>query len=116
MSTYRNPRMTAAFTDWPSGSHRVYVIFTIERHPKRGERATRVTQDPLTGRTSAPKALTYARAARIVDGDDGKTYIIELTLYGTISVMQSNMQYQAESVAESDPRYAALRAMFEVPA
>lgn len=28
--------------------------------------------------TGAPKKLTYARKARIVDGDDGKTYIAEL--------------------------------------
>ena len=63
--------MTATFTDWPSGSHRTTATFAIERSG-RGERATRVTLHPITGRPSAPKRLTYATKARIVDGDDGK--------------------------------------------
>ncbi len=66
--SYSNPRTSAVIPDWPSGSQRVTATFSIEAHPKRGERGVRTT-------TGAPKTLTYARKARIVDGDDGRIYI-----------------------------------------
>lgn len=113
--TYTNPRMAAVFPDWPYGRDvKTQATFTIETHPKRGQRAVRVTLDPRTGRPSAPKTLTYADAQRIVDGDDGKTYILVLSMYGNITAMQSNMQFQEESVHEGDPRFPALRDLFGV--
>ena len=112
--TYSNPRMEEVFTDWPSGRHRTTAIFAIERDPKRGERGTRRTLHPETGRASAPKLLTYGDKARIVDGDDGRTYILVLsTSYGHITVFQSNMQFQEDSIFARDPRYAGLLALFE---
>ncbi len=114
MTTYSNPRMEAVITDWPSGRHRTTATFRIETHPTRGERGTRTTLHPTTGKPNAAKTLTYASKARIVDGDDGKTYIIELSaMYGIISVMQSNMQYQQETLHPSNPQYDEVRALFD---
>lgn len=112
---YTNPRLRAVVEDWPSGSHRVMAIFQIE-WSRRGERATRQTQDPRTiGKSfavvfSKPKKLTYAVKARIVDGDDGRIYIAELGHYGTITIMRGTMDYQHEvlysDIEHVDPRYA----------
>lgn len=108
MTKYRNPRVTATIENWPSGSKRVTATFSIESHPTRGERAVRVT-------TGAPKKLTYATKMRIVDGDDGRTYIAALTGYGHITIWQSNMQFNEESFFERDACYAELRrALFDV--
>src|SRR5260370_22097090 len=101
---YSNPRMKVAIPDWPTGNQKTTAFFEIEQHPKRGERATRVTINPKTGRPHAPKVLTYATRMRIVDGDDGRTYILVLSQYGSLSVMQSNMQFQAEEIDRNDPR------------
>ncbi|HWF62919.1 MAG TPA: hypothetical protein VN666_21785 [Nitrospira sp.] len=102
---YSNPRMSAVIENWPSEKHRVTARFEIEQDAKRGERGTRVTD-------GATKKLTYAKMARIVDGDDGRTYIAELTIYGTISIMQGNMKFQQESIHDRDPRYAAALELF----
>ncbi len=103
--TYSNPRMTAIIENWPSGKHRVTARFEIEQHPKRGERATRITD-------GAAKKLTFAKMVRIVDGDDGRTYIAELTMYGFISIMKGDMQHQHEAIFPSDPRYASALELF----
>jgi hypothetical protein len=109
---YHHPQMTLTVKDWPYGRDvRTTATFVIETHPTRGQRGTRTTIDPKTGRTSQPKTLTYAQQARIVEGDDGRTYILEQT--GThLSVMQSNMQYQHEAIFPGDARYEALRQFF----
>ena len=115
MTIYSNPRMSAVIENWPlGGSRRGEAHFEIEVVPGRGERGTRYTVDPRKGKPGATKKLTYASKARIVDGDDGKTYIIELTsMYGHISVMQGGMQYRAEdAIFEGDPRYAELLKLF----
>jgi hypothetical protein len=105
MTTYSNPRTEATVEDWPSGKRRVTAVFTVERHPKRGERAVRTT----TGR---PRALNYAPKVRIVDGDDGRIYIAHLTNYGHISIMRGTMDYGHDTVFEHEPRYAELAALF----
>jgi hypothetical protein len=96
--------MNAQIENWPSGSRRVTAVFTIESG-KKGERAVRVTE-------GAAKKLTYATKARIVDGDDGRTYIAELSLYGHISIMQGNMKYQQETIHRTDPHYAEVFQLF----
>jgi hypothetical protein len=83
----------------------VTANFWIEQDPKRGERGVRET-------TGAPKKLTYARKARIVDGDDGLTYIAELTAFGHISIMKGDMKFQHETLFERDPGYSAALALF----
>lgn len=103
---YSNPRMTATIENWPSGSNkRVTAKFLIEQHANRGERAVRVTD-------GAPKKLTYAKVVRIVDGDDGRTYIAEYTLYGHISIMRGDMKFQHETVHYTDERYPELLELF----
>jgi hypothetical protein len=97
--------MSATIENWPSGARRVTAQFVIEVDPKRGERAVRTT-------TGAPKKLTYASKSRIVDGDDGRTYIANLTAWGHISIMRGDFKFNEEAVFERDARYPALRAMF----
>ncbi len=104
--TYSNPRMAATIENWPSGQHRVTAQFSIEVDHKKGERGVRVT-------TGAAKKLTYARKARIVDGNDGRTYVAKLTSYGHISIMRGDFKYNEETIFENDARYPAIRALFD---
>ena len=60
----------------------------------------------------APKKLTFAKLARIVDGSDGRTYIAELTIYGTISIMRGDMKFIHESIHNGDPRYPQALELF----
>jgi hypothetical protein len=103
---YSSPRLHATINDWPSGQQRVTATFAVESHPKRGERVTRTT-------TGTPKALTYAVKARIVDGDDGRTYLAMLTSFGHVSIMQGNMKFEQEVIHKNDPRYPTVHALFE---
>lgn len=114
MVQYSNPRMEAMIDNWPlGGSKRGRAVFQIKTDPKRGERATRVTRDPVGGKFSAPKKLTFARKARIVDGDDGRTYIAELSPnYNHIVIMQGGMQYQSETIFPDNERYPELIKLF----
>lgn len=103
---YSNPRMSAVIENWPiGGTRRGPATFTIEQHPKRGERAVRTT-------TGKPKVLTFAVKARIVDGDDGRTYIAELDIYGAISIMRGDMKYQHEYYGNGNPRHAEILSLF----
>lgn len=115
MTVYSNPRMSATIENWPSGSYRVTANFTIEQHEKRGERAVRTTIDPWSKRPRSPKQLTYAKKARLVDGDDGRLYIAELRPYsGAIAFIRGTMDYYAEdAIPETDPRHAELLKLFE---
>jgi hypothetical protein len=108
MTNYSNPRMQATIPDWPSGSRRVTAKLWIEQVPKRGERAVRET-------TGVPKKLTYAKRVRIVDGDDGRTYVLELATYSAhITVMRGSMNYTYETISEREDavRYAEMLALF----
>jgi hypothetical protein len=96
--------MNAVIENWPSGGKRVTARFEIEQTP-RGERAVRTT-------TGAPKKLTFARKMRIVDGDDGRTYIAELR-GDYIIIMRGDMKFAEEgAVWKDNPRHAALAALF----
>ena len=106
MTTYSNPRQEAVIENWPIGRNRCIATFTIEADPKRGERAVRTT-------VGAAKKLTFAHKARIVDGDDGRTYLAMLTASGFVSIFKGDMKFQHESVFEDDARYPELRALFD---
>ena len=109
---YTNPRTQAVFEDWPWGAReRTTATFEIEKG-SRGERCVRTVVDPYSGRTAEPKKLTFSTKQRIVDGDDGKTYIACLTMYDHITIMQSNMKFQHASVPGSDACYGELRQLF----
>lgn len=112
---YSNPRLEAIITNWPSGSMRTTATFRVETQPGRGQRGTRFTINPKTGRPSATKVMTYSHRVRIVDGDDGKIYLIEHTpAYRHISVMQGNVQFCEETIYSDDPRYAEVMKLFDV--
>jgi hypothetical protein len=102
--TYGNPRLHAVIENWPSGAKRVQAIFEIET-TNLGQRARRTT-------TGAPKVLTYAKQMRIVDGSDGRTYVAALSNYGHITIWRGDMKYLEEVIYELNPRYPALRALF----
>lgn len=114
MRTYSNPRMKAVIQDWPSGAHRTTATFEVETHPTRGQRGTRTTIDPRTGRPGAAKVLTYAKRFRIVDGDDGRTYLIaDNGSFGFFTVVRSDMKIHDETIWPKDSRYVDIAALFE---
>lgn len=105
MTIYSNPRMSLVVRGWPSGGKRVTAKFEIEANARGRERAVRVT-------TGAPKRLTYAIKARIVDGDDGLIYIAELTNFDFVVIMNGDMKFEHEVVHTDNPRYPDLLALF----
>ena len=107
-----NPRREAEFDDWPSGGRRVRCRFWIESDPKKGERVCRQTEDKH-GRPCKPKKTSYALRALIVDGDDGRTYTIELNRYGSVRIGSSDMQHDAGHLYKEADQYAELVAMFD---
>lgn len=110
--TYSNPTTSRTIENWPHGSMRTTAMFYVETDPKRGQRACRRTVNPKNGTLSAPKKLTFSARQRIVDGSDGKTYILsESSHYGFVGVMQSNMQFQQEAIFPNNDRYPALIAL-----
>lgn len=108
MTEYSNPRMVAEIKDWPSGSRRVTAKFWIEQANGK-ERAVRVT-------TGQPVKLTFARRMRIVDGDDGRTYIARDHGDGMVSIFRGDMKYEhegASSIGRLSDRYAELMELFK---
>lgn len=92
MVKFSNPRRHAEFNDWPSGGKRVNCVFNVESHPKRGERVSRIT-------TGKPKYTTYHDKCAIVDGDDGKTYILTLVGYmSMVAVYRSDFMMANEAM------------------
>ena len=108
---YSNPRKNLTVTDWPYGRLQTTAVFSIET-VKGKQRAVRTTTNPKTGRINKPKKTPFSKIARIVDGSDGRTYIAELTNFGTVSIRQSNLQYQQEYISDNDSRYPELLELF----
>ena len=111
MWNYTKPRLEATIENWPYGRHRVTAFFTIEKG-KRGERAVRVTENPKRGGLNKPKKLTYALKSRIVEGDDGRVYILSLSHFGQITVFESNFKYERETIHQDNARYPDLLKLF----
>lgn len=112
---YTNPRKFAQFNDWPSGNKRVRCTFQVEQGSK-GQRVRRVTDKPgCPGVECSPKLTTFADKVLLVDGDDGRIYIMQLSnQYGMISVTCSDMKYSHETIPRGDDsRYAQYLAMFK---
>lgn len=114
MTTFSNARRIAEFTDWPSGRNRVQCKFEVEHNEKKGYRVVRTTTDK-NGLWCKPKADTYNGKAVIVDGADGKTYILQnVPMYGFIKVSRSDFMSEGTVHQSSDPEaYAALKAIIE---
>lgn len=70
---FSNPRTTAVIENWPMGGRkRAICTFQVERDINRGYRVRRET-------TGKPLYTTFGGIAVIVDGSDGKTYILQYT-------------------------------------
>jgi hypothetical protein len=119
---FSNPRLRAEFNDWPSGSHRVKCVFELEHKAKKGWKFYRTTQNPKTGLPNKPKGdIAYAREGAIVDGDDGRTYLIQRAgNYNFITVHSSDFKsayfdtIQGGVFPESSPElFAELNAMID---
>ncbi len=85
MLTFTNPRIKAEFTDWPlGGNKRGMCKFVVENGGKKGFRISRTT-------TGKPKCSTYAGRSAIVDGSNGRTYLLQhVAMYGGVHVMRSD--------------------------
>jgi len=79
-----NPRTEATIENWPYGRKQVTANFEVEAN-KRGERVKRTT-------TGKPKATTYYAKCRIVDGDDGRTYVLAQTEFGQIVLIPGTLK------------------------
>ena len=76
MLPFSNPRKSAEFNNWPiGGNNRGICKFWVEHTPGKGFRVARSTTDKH-GRWCKPKVMTYHGPACIVDGSDGRTYIL----------------------------------------
>lgn len=115
---FTNPRLKAEFDDWPSGRDRVKCKFEVEYTPKKGYRTSRTTQKD--GRWCAPKYDTYGDKTVIVDGNDGRTYILKyVATIGCISILDhnfktdSNQGWDVWNNNKTGERYAELMAIIE---
>lgn len=115
MPTFSNPRLVAEFSDWPlGGNKRGPCKFEVEKNNK-GCRILRTT----TGRA---KASTYSTLCAIVDGDDGKTYLLHYNgKHGnSVSIFQSDNQHNAHFGQSGDhyhpdtsPHYDTLKSLID---
>ena len=122
MVTFSNPRLRAEFADWSlGGSKRGRCVFHVERHDKRGWRFVRTTTES-TGRVNKPKKETYGGKAAIVDGSDGKTYLIQFAgIYDFITIRRHDFMCADPKVIggdhavfpEKDERYNTLKDLIE---
>jgi len=85
--TFSNPRLRAEFLDWPlGGSKRGWCMFQVERDPS-GKAQWRVSRTT----TGKPKFTTWSGQACIVDGSNGRTYILQVAkIYGFVKIMRSD--------------------------
>lgn len=84
MLNLTNPRTEADCPNWPSGRRRVHAKFWCETN-NRGTRVNRVT-------TGKPARTNYYLKALIVDGDDGRTYIIAHTRYNQMVLISGTLK------------------------
>jgi len=97
-----NPRRQAVIPDWPSGNERVQALFSVERNHILGERIARITN-------GKPKRTKYYERIRIVDGDDGKIYLLGLTIdFGMIVIIPGTLT-GTEYLQPDDSRFNELK-------
>lgn len=122
MLTFSNPRSTAEFDDWPiGGSNRGKCRFTVEAKVKNRMNVFRFTRTTTNkaGAWCKPKVKTYGGPAAIVDGSDGRTYLIQLAgIYDFITVSRSDFFNEPSignggTVYADDPRHAELLALLK---
>ncbi len=111
---FNNPRKFAEFGDWPCGRHWCKCRFEVESN-SRGERVLRFTENKARTGWNKPKKTTYADAFVIVDGDDGKTYLLSYnSICGRpIIVWFSDLQHVTETFWPKHPLYLELLRLFK---
>lgn len=100
MIQFSNPRLSASFADWPlGGSKKGVAIFKVVVG-RDGERVERVT-------TGKPKYSTYGTRCCIVDGSNGRTYLlIETTQYNhAIRIVMSDLVHDAHHELRMNSAY-----------
>lgn len=99
---------------WPYGRETTTAVFAVERAATGNmERVTRVTLNPKTNKWNKPKKTTYSVKARIVKGEDERTYVAELSIYGHITIRESNLQYEKETFYPKDEGYQDALSLFK---
>ena len=106
LPTFSNARTEALIEDWPFGRQRCKARFQVEAKPRKGERVVRWTENKDRTGWNKPKATTFCMRCAIVDGNDGRTYILRQTC-GHVNVMQGDMKYTAGSMFPGDEGYDA---------
>lgn len=103
---FTNPRLEAVIEDYPlGGNKRGRCTFRVEHNPKKGYRFVKQT-------FGKPKADTYGGKAAIVDGNDGRTYLIQFAGdFDFIKINRFDFKNAAEPAFPSDPLYATLAAL-----
>lgn len=101
MTTFSNPRTEALIEDWPFGRQTCKARFEVETDKRGMQRVARYTENKTRTGWNKPKRTTYAKQWKIVDGDDGKTYLVEFSnTYGArITVTPGTMKFTHESVS-----------------
>lgn len=92
MITFSNPRLIAEFDDWPiGGTARGKCRFEV-LHEKKGWRVRKATTDK-DGNWCKPKLTTFGGPAAIVNGSDGRTYVIQdCREYGFVNVWGGDLK------------------------
>lgn len=107
--TFSNPRLSAVFEDWPlGGSKRGRCVFSVEYKNGRGYRFVKQT-------TGKPKYHTYGGACAIVDGSDGRTYLLQKAAqFDFIKVSQHDfIDAEGGAAFPADPRFETLNGLIE---
>jgi len=102
---YSNPRREAMIEDWPFGRFTCRAWFQVETKKNKGERVARRTENKSRTGWNKPKTCIYARRVMIVDGDDGKTYILR-EYRSHIDVFGGDMKYSHAALWPDHEDYA----------
>lgn len=103
MLTFSNPRLTAEFSDWPiGGKNRGQCKFAIEDVNGKYRVIKQTTNK--AGAWCKPKKTTFGGKAVIVDGDDGRTYVLQGSrMWQHIVIWRSDFMQEASVHESSDP-------------
>lgn len=114
MITFSNPRLDTTIEDYPTGlGKRGPCRFWFESKAKKGHRICRQT-------TGKVKTATFGDKGCIVDGSDGRTYILQFAgQFDFINVMRSDFMRAGDEVTgkigggifPEDTRYEELKAL-----
>lgn len=110
--TFSNPRLIAEFSDWPSGGQRVNCVFRIEEKKNKGVRCSRMTTNKSGGWCN-PKFTTYNYQMRIVDGSDGRTYIVANAFpYQMVKIIRSDFFDEGTIFDNNVEDFAKIKQLF----